>query len=53
VQFWVWLWTLLWFGGGAVFAVLAVVITIRGGQDLQALLQGLRSEFPAEQDHSP
>lgn len=42
--FWEGLWTLLWFGGLGLFTVLAVVITVQGGRDLQALLHGLHGE---------
>ncbi len=42
MAFWEWLWTLLWFGGLALYAILATVIALRGGQDLRALLHDLR-----------
>jgi hypothetical protein len=45
--FWQWLWTILWFGGLGIFSVLAVVITVRAGRDLLALLMGLRNEADA------
>jgi hypothetical protein len=44
MAFWQWLWTLVWFGGLALFAVLAVIITVQGARDLKALLRGLREE---------
>ena len=51
--FWEWLWTVLWFGGLAVFAALSVVITIQGARDLRALLRGLRAEAPPDQGDLP
>jgi hypothetical protein len=50
--FWEWLWTLLWFGGLAIFSALSVVITVQGARDLRALLQGLRAEVPPARDDS-
>ncbi len=44
MEFWKDLWTVLWFGGLAVFSVLTVIITVQGARDLRALLQGLRDE---------
>jgi hypothetical protein len=46
MTFWTWLWTLLWFGGLALFAALSVIITIRGARDLKALLDRIRAEKP-------
>jgi hypothetical protein len=46
MDFWKWLWSLLWFGGLGLFAFLSVVITIQGAADLKALLQGLREAPP-------
>jgi len=37
------LWTFLWFGGLALFAVLATIVIVRGGADLAALLRALRA----------
>ena len=51
--FWQWLWTLLWFGGLAVFSLLTVIITILGGRDLQALLRGLLAEAAAKAREQP
>ena len=46
MELWKWFWTLLWFGGLALFAVLSVIITIQGARDLKALLQWIRQEGP-------
>lgn len=40
MAFWQTLWAVLWFGGLAVFAVLAAVITVQGAKDLRILLRG-------------
>jgi hypothetical protein len=42
--FWQWLWTALWFGGLGIFTVLALVVTVRAGLDLAALLRTLQAE---------
>lgn len=42
--FWQAFWSGVWFVGLGLFAVLAAVITVRGGQDLAALLRRLRNE---------
>jgi hypothetical protein len=44
MEFWKTLWTLVWFAGMGIFAVLSVIITVQGAKDLKALLQGLRVE---------
>jgi hypothetical protein len=44
MAFWEWLWTVLWFGGLGLFAVLSVVITVQGARDLRVLLRGLRDD---------
>ena len=44
MELWKWLWTLLWFAGLALFAILSAIITLEGGRDLRALLHGIRSE---------
>jgi hypothetical protein len=49
MEFWKWVWTLLWFGGLALFAVLSVVITIQGAADLKSLLDRIRRERPPTQ----
>ncbi|MGD9519716.1 MAG: hypothetical protein AB7W28_09375 [Armatimonadota bacterium] len=41
-DFWIQLWSLVWFGGLAIFSVLAVLVTVFGGADLIALLASLR-----------
>jgi hypothetical protein len=47
---WKTLWTLVWFGGLALFAVLSVIITVQGARDLKALLRALRDESPRPRD---
>ncbi len=44
MEFWKILWTLVWFAGMGIFAILSVIITVQGAKDLKALLQGLRVE---------
>ena len=46
MEFWKTLWSLLWFGGLGLFALLAVIITIQGAGDLRALLRALRNDQP-------
>jgi len=43
MQFWTWLWTIVWFGGIAIFAVVAAIVTIEGARDLKVLLDRIRS----------
>jgi hypothetical protein len=52
MEFWRTLWTVLWFGGLALFAVLSVIITVQGARDLKALLRGLRDESSSPGDGS-
>jgi hypothetical protein len=42
--FWAWFWSAVWFVGLGLFAGMAVIITVRGGRDLAALLRQLRNE---------
>ncbi|CAG0966444.1 hypothetical protein PHYC_01010 [Phycisphaerales bacterium] len=43
---WETVWKFLWYGGLGLFAVLAVVITIRGWKDLKHLLRSVHDERP-------
>lgn len=43
---WELLWTVLWYGGLGLFAILSVIITIRGWKDLRHLLSSVRGEKP-------
>ena len=47
MQFWQTLWSVVWFGGLALFAMLSVIITVQGAKDLKALLQGLQEDSEA------
>jgi hypothetical protein len=47
-NFWVGLWTVLWFFGLAVFSVLSVLVTVCGARDLTALLGALRQRHMAQ-----
>lgn len=47
---WKTLWSLLWFGGLALFTVLSIIITVQGARDLKALLRGLRDESSRSSD---
>lgn len=47
MAFWPAFWSVVWFVGLGLFAVLTVVITVQGGRDLRVLLRRLREE---EQD---
>jgi hypothetical protein len=42
VQFWTWLWTIVWFGGLAIFVVISALVTIHGARDLKWLLEKVR-----------
>lgn len=42
--FWQSLWTAVWFGGLAVFAILSVIVVFEGGKELRALLQRVEEE---------
>lgn len=48
MAFWSSLWSIVWFGGLGLFAVLAAVITVRGARDLTTLLRGLREDGSEE-----
>jgi hypothetical protein len=50
MELWKILWTVVWFGGLALFAVLSVIITVQGARDLKALLRGLRDESSRSPD---
>jgi len=52
-DFWVALWTIVWFGGLAVFSVLSVMVIIFGGYDLVALLASLRRRHQEGQAELP
>ncbi len=41
MSFWVSLWTVVWFGGLAVFSYLTVLVTVNGYRDLRSLMQTL------------
>ena len=42
MDFWMYLWTLVFFGGVAVYAVLAVFVSYHGAHDLKVMLDSLR-----------
>lgn len=42
VEFWIALWTVVWFGGLALFTLLAIVVSIGAGKDVVSLLMALR-----------
>jgi hypothetical protein len=46
MAFWMGLWSVVWFGGLSLFALLAAIIVVQGWRDLQSLLRGLRDETP-------
>lgn len=48
-DFWVALWTVLWFFGLGIFSVLSVLVTVGGGRDLVAMLAALRQRHMAQQ----
>lgn len=48
-DFWIVLWTTLWFSGLAIFSVLSVLVTVGGGRDLVAMLASLRQRHMAQQ----
>lgn len=41
-EFWMSLWSIIWFVSLAIFSVLTVMVIIFGGHDLHALLSALR-----------
>jgi len=41
-DFWMSLWTYIWYGSLGVFSILSVLVIFFGGHDLAALLQSLR-----------
>jgi hypothetical protein len=47
VAFWEGLWSLVWFGGLGLFALLSVIITVQGARDLKTLLRGIGEEGSA------
>ncbi len=52
-NFWVGLWTVLWFGGLGVFSILTVLVVIFGGRDLAALLASLSKRHGERQEEQP
>lgn len=48
MQFWQTLWTIVWFGGLAIFAALATVISIGGARDLAYLLRASANDANEE-----
>ncbi|MCX7599362.1 MAG: hypothetical protein N2512_10955 [Armatimonadetes bacterium] len=48
-DFWVTLWTILWFFGLGIFSVLSVLVTVGGGRDVVAMLAALRQRHLAAQ----
>jgi hypothetical protein len=42
IEFWMSLWTYVWYASLAVFSVLSVLVIILGGYDLAALLKSLK-----------
>ena len=43
MDFWATLWTVVWFGGLAVFCVLSILVIIFGASDLLSLLRTLKA----------
>lgn len=50
---WVLLWTVLWFGGLALFTLLAVLVTVNGGKDMVALLRTLNGRHAGQPAETP
>jgi hypothetical protein len=50
MEFWKILWSLLWFGGVGIFALLSIIIIVQGAKDLKALLHGLHVEASEQKD---
>jgi hypothetical protein len=48
-EFWVNLWTAVWFVGLSVFSILSALVIIFGGRDVTALLGALRARHLAQQ----
>ena len=42
MAYWTWLWTVVWFAGLAIFAVISAIVTVHGARDLKALLDKMR-----------
>jgi len=49
MDFWMSLWTFIWFFSLSIFAVLSVLVIILGGRDVKALLAALRERHKAAQ----
>ncbi len=49
MDFWMSLWTFIWFLSLGIFALLSVLVIILGGRDLKALLAALRQRHEAAQ----
>ncbi len=47
IDFWMSLWTLVWFASLGIFSVLSVLVIWFGGSDLVALLSALRARHMA------
>ncbi|MDC0935779.1 hypothetical protein OAS39_05800 [Pirellulales bacterium] len=53
IEFWIFLWKLVLIGGVALFAALAVVVTIGGARDVRKLLRKLREQQDDIQSNAP
>ena len=53
LDFWVLLWKAVLIGGLALFAVLAIVVTVGGALDIGRLFRTLREEAVQRQDDLP
>lgn len=52
MQFWISLWTLVWFGSLAVFSVLSLLVIVFGFRDLVDLFRTLRERHRKAVDQS-
>ncbi len=52
MQFWISLWTLIWFAGLVIFAALSVLVIVHGARDLVALLRALRDRHLRREETS-
>ena len=49
MTFWSSLWTITWFAGLGIFAVLSVLVVIFGARDLLALLRSLKDRHESQE----
>ena len=51
MDLWQTIWTVALLGAGAAFAVITLVVTIKGAQDMKNMLRGLKAHHDDDKTH--